>query len=162
MKFKSKVLRNTHRKAFHNSIDYPCTLCDYVGKSEPLLKQHKINKHDEEGLYQCRFCPIVMSKMKDLTIHIRDCHDSLRRDRNSCSQCDRKFTKGYHLKNHVKAIHEGIRFPCDQCEYRAMEPSNLRCHKLLHHDANKYPCPECDFWGNQAKLKNHMKNKHKA
>ena len=162
MKFKSKVLRNTLRKACHNSIEFSCTLCDYVGKSKHLLKSHNKNKHDKEGLYQCKFCPIVKSKMKDLTIHIRDYHDSHNRYKYVCSQCDRKFTKMYHLKNHVKVIHEGIRFPCDQCEYKAREPSNLRHHKLRHHDEDKYPCSECDYWGNKVKLQYHMRNMHKA
>ena len=161
MKFKSKMIRNAHSEAFHQSIEYPCTLCDYVGKSKYVLQSHKRNKHDEEGIYQCKFCPIVKSKLKDLTIHIKDCHDNLRRERFSCTQCDRKFTKSYHLKIHVMAIHEGVRFPCDQCEHKAMDPSNLRNHKLMHHDANKYPCPECDYWGNQVCLKTHMRNRHK-
>ena len=160
MKFKSKALRNTHREAFHKQIQYPCTLCDYVGISKPSRYNHIRKKHEGEGRLQCKFCPMVKSKLQDLTIHIQDCHDNLGKYKFSCTQCDRKFTKTYHLKNHIKAIHEGVRFPCDQCEFKAMEPGNLRNHKLMHHDANKYPCPECDYWGNQVNLKNHMRNKH--
>ena len=46
-----------------------------------------------------------------------------------CQQCN--YAAGYssHLKDHVEAIHEGVRYPCNQCTYKATEKGNLQAEQ---------------------------------
>ena len=54
--------------------------------------------------------------------------------RYSCDQCDYKGTSKSHLTSHVKSIHEGVRYPCDQCDYKATRTRYLHGHQLTNHN----------------------------
>ena len=38
------------------------------------------------------------------------------------------------LSTHIKAIHDGVKFPCDQCDYKATWKQHLLKHKKSRHD----------------------------
>ena len=44
-----------------------------------------------------------------------------------------KSTKSRNLKQHIKRIHEDMRYPCDQCDYIAKHSGNLKQHKESKH-----------------------------
>ena len=50
-----------------------------------------------------------------------------------CEKCDYQAIKGSHLKAHIKAKHEGIKFPCNMCEYKASFSSDLKKHQRRIH-----------------------------
>ena len=42
-----------------------------------------------------------------------------------CAQCDAKFQYNYLLRQHVQAIHEGIKFQCPECKFYFHEKKKL-------------------------------------
>ena len=68
-----------------------------------------------------------------------------------------------HGMMHIKAKHEGIKYPCNQCDYVATQQSNLKTHKKYKHMGIRYPCEQCDYAATQqGSLKRHMKRKHEG
>ena len=41
------------------------------------------------------------------------------------------------FEQHIKSIHEGIKYECQQCDYRANFPAALRIHKETKHSISK-------------------------
>lgn len=61
----------------------------------------------------------------------------------TCDQCDKTFKQKGHLGVHLKAVHQGIRFPCSICDYKATTKGNLkqhvgRRHKFVDNDMIDY------------------------
>ena len=151
---KNEITLKNHIKTVHDLVEYPCSICDYLG-SLSAIRAHINTEHKE--YFQCKYCTFIAQEKTAVTLHSKNEHSV----NIKCSFCEKVFTKSYHLKNHVKVHHEGIKFPCNQCDYQANEPSNLRTHKITYHDSILYPCPECTFSGNHLNLKRHIKMKHK-
>jgi len=54
----------------------------------------------------------------------------------ACERCNFKGKQKSHIIDHLKSVHEGIRYPCDHCTYKATTTSSLyrhvrRKHKVL-------------------------------
>ena len=80
-----------------------------------------------------------------------------------CPQCDYKTSKMWHLKPHIKSMHEGIKYPCQQCDYQSSDLSNLRQHIKVVHEGLRFTCPElnCDYKTTRSNiLKYHLQIKH--
>ena len=45
-----------------------------------------------------------------------------------CNQCESTFDRHSDRMAHIKAIHEGLKYDCNQCDYRANQQSNLTTH----------------------------------
>merc|ERR1719342_1732498 len=75
-------------------------------------------------------------------------------NRYSCDRCNYKTSHLHHLQNHIKSIHEGVKFPCDQCNSKFTDPSSLR--KDI-----KYPCDQCSYKATQmGSLRTHIRSFH--
>ena len=48
-----------------------------------------------------------------------------------CAQCDAKFQYNYLLRQHVQAIHEGIKFQCPECKLFSREKKLFFSKKKL-------------------------------
>ena len=48
------------------------------------------------------------------------------------------------FQDHIKSVHEGIRFSCEQCDYKATSRANLKKHVQGRHAARTLPCDYCD------------------
>ncbi|KAL3276082.1 hypothetical protein HHI36_020803 [Cryptolaemus montrouzieri] len=49
--------------------------------------------------------------------------------KHKCNQCDYQANEKYKLKQHVEAVHLGIKnYKCDQCNYRTYRNSDLKQH----------------------------------
>ena len=51
-------------------------------------------------------------------------------------------------KQHIKVIHEGVKYPCNQCDYKAKWKSSLLTHMKSKHDITS-PCDQCDYKAKQ-------------
>ena len=79
-----------------------------------------------------------------------------------CDKCDYKATKTFNLRQHIAAIHEGVRYSCEQCDYKATTPSNLKQHRKCRHEGVKYPCDQCTYIASQPfSLHYHVKSNHR-
>ena len=47
------------------------------------------------------------------------------------------------LAEHIRAVHEGVKYPCTQCNYQATSKCNLGRHQRGIHEGVKYPCRKC-------------------
>ena len=77
-----------------------------------------------------------------------------------CNRCDKHFVQRKHLYEHIRNVHEGIKFSCNDCGFEAIRKTLLR-HIQNVHEGIKYPCDFCDFIATRKdKLYTHKKNKH--
>jgi len=81
----------------------------------------------------------------------------------ACDRCTRTFKTRHNLKQHIKAVHEKVRYDCDQCNHKASTKSNLRIHKESQHEGIKYDCDECEYTTTiKSRLKKHKETKHET
>ncbi|XP_023321213.1 zinc finger Y-chromosomal protein 1 isoform X2 [Eurytemora carolleeae] len=162
---------------------FPCSECDYVAGSTSYLRIH-IKKHKETSS-MCDQCDHIASNEGNLKIHIDNIHNKsviyscdqceykgyskpalyLHRKRHSehhlCDQCPYVGKLKANLKNHIRVVHEGLRFPCDLCNHMAISRGHLKTHKEAVHIGKKYPCDLCTFSAsNKTNLKEHKACKH--
>ena len=69
MIFSLRPLLVKHKEKQHEISEYPCMLCDFVGKKYSYLKQH-VEAHHEEGKFHCDQCTYVASTKSRLKVHI--------------------------------------------------------------------------------------------
>ena len=73
-----------------------------------------------------------------------------------CPECDKRFTRAYHLKTHM-LIHTGKQHLCPECSKRFALASSLKRHMLIHTGEKQHACPVCDKRFTRAyHLKDHM------
>ena len=78
-----------------------------------------------------------------------------------CDHCDYKSLQSGNLQQHIKSIHEGVKFPCDQCNYKAAHSSTLKQHIKSKHDGVRYPCDHCNYESSVPKnLRRHIRSFH--
>lgn len=95
-------------------------------------------------------------------VRSKDYHIVMYHDKFKCPMCDSLFTQKSAVLGHIKAKHEGVRWPCDRCDYVATQKAGLKRHVLSKHFGKRWPCDRCNF---QAKdpdnLKRHLRSKIK-
>ena len=81
-----------------------------------------------------------------------------------CAQCDAKFQYNYLLRQHVQAVHEGIKFQCPECGKEYNKRQTLNSHiKYVHEKVREFSCPFCSYAASQnSDLKKHMRRVHKV
>ena len=60
-----------------------------------------------------------------------------------CDKCDRVYVDMSSLNRHIKATHDGVKYPCDKCDYRAAHAFHLKQHKKSLHKGVTHSCSEC-------------------
>ena len=50
-----------------------------------------------------------------------------------CNHCDYRAKQKCHLKPHIRAKHEGVKFSCNMCDYKASYSHHLNLHKRNKH-----------------------------
>ena len=80
-----------------------------------------------------------------------------------CSQCDYQTANRIHFKNHVDAVHEGIKHKCSSCEKTFSDKSNLQKHIQSLHECIRYKCNQCDKeFTSKAMLMRHIQSDHEG
>ena len=79
-----------------------------------------------------------------------------------CTQCNKGFTTKYSLRNHVRIIHDNIRYACKMCPKVFAYDFHLREHNDFVHLNKRLDCNKCEkkFISYRA-MKQHMKLVHK-
>ena len=61
-----------------------------------------------------------------------------------CDKCDQKFARMETLKEHVKVVHENIRYSCSLCQMTFNTKVTFRYHNIQIHSTDKrYECKVC-------------------
>ena len=55
------------------------------------------------------------------------------------------MSKKGNLLAHIRAAHEGVKYPCVQCLYQATTKGSLNLHRRSVHEGTKYPCGQCEY-----------------
>ena len=81
-----------------------------------------------------------------------------------CEQCSKTYSYNDSLKNHIRAIHEGLTFACSQCDFETAKESNLKVHIRIQHELVRYACNQCDFteFTRKSDLKIHIESLHEG
>ena len=83
-----------------------------------------------------------LASIQDVTKHISNLHDEYILQ--ICPICDDKFEREYHLKKHLKQVHDGEmpskeekKLQCAKCEMRFKKKINLAHHFATFHIQNR-------------------------
>ena len=78
------------------------------------------------------------------------------------------YSLEFGLKQHVQAIHEGVKYTCDQCGKQVTQKQSLKLHvQTLHiqsaHEDTKFTCSQCDKqFTSKGYLKLHIQSAHEG
>ncbi|XP_053688216.1 zinc finger protein 62 homolog [Sabethes cyaneus] len=141
-----------------NDEVFPLTI-----KSEEILEQKvslnrandgscKLLRHKRD-FNQCPVCGVIVkSKLKHHLMR----HSVPGGRPFKCSECDRAYSFKRSLNDHVRQVHENIRYPCDICEKEFVSRDVLRIHRKLHLDES-YQCDICaQTFQQRVYLRKHM------
>ena len=63
-----------------------------------------------------------------------------------CNHCGKSFSRAEHLKRHVKAVHEGVKdHVCNHCETSFSRADKLKRHVKAVHEGVKHACNHCEM-----------------
>ena len=178
-----------HKKSKHESIRYPCDLCEYTATQLSSLKQHEESKHKVIRI-PCDQYDFAAKDLLKLKLHKHPEHEGIHF---TCDECNYAASRLSLLKVHKERKHEWNRYPLDQREYSptrhpALEKgkefsdvgirskiqkedgyletnmtSSMELRKVSEHKRSKYSCNECEFsseW--ELILKSHKKSVHRS
>ena len=75
---------------------------------------------------------------------------------NKCESCQTTFTQRSAMLKHIRAKHEGIKYPCNFCDFKAAEKCQVKRHEESIHEGIRYSCNQCKFQATRAEtIKNH-------
>ena len=161
--FKQKKKFKIHVKSTHREgKKFKCELC---GKntfwSKILLMKHTRKIHKGHKKNKCKLCPEFFPRSGLLKNHMKSVHG-----KENCDICD-KFYDVYHLKKHIKIVHEGknpkdeeFRFKCESCDKSFASAQRLKGHYQCVHEGKTSKCDLCDKILGEYPLKHHIRQVH--
>lgn len=169
-----------YKKKWRENVSF-CLICDLECGSKELLEEHKaqtgfvcrictlgFKKHSDLETHffshkpvKCDFCQEICFTRKDLHLHKKKMHESLRLQ---CDVCNQTFARNRTLKAHkiIKHSGSGIKYKCVVCEKTFMVRHQLYNHLIKVHNAfESQECKFCDkLFPGPENLKQHIKSKH--
>jgi len=166
--FSSKKTKYAHMRGIHGICsknikkEKPavsmCPICGEKKKSEHNLGQH-IKKFHENAFPEPRVCHLC-TDIKQLRnrkyhtpysfeLHMRQIHSGGAEGKVVCEYCCKEFIGSigkckFALKEHIQAVHMGIRKACDECGKTFISNIVLNKHKKhVHRKEGAYPCKAC-------------------
>ena len=148
-------IKSTHMKAFYEEYE----------KSVAVAQKTIIPTLN----YKCGYCSEAFEMDYDLKTHILRCdsaktvgmlkenaanekYEKINVTKNSenstkeqhCMKCDKTFNNTWHLKCHIKNVHEGYKHKCNNCEKEYKSLGSLVLHKKSVHLGITYKCNQCE------------------
>uniref|UniRef100_H2Z6I8 C2H2-type domain-containing protein n=2 Tax=Ciona savignyi TaxID=51511 RepID=H2Z6I8_CIOSA len=97
-----------HHVRYKHSDDRPfaCPYCPYRSKESYDLQVHT-SFHQSDLLYNCHVegCDYAVRSLQNLRYHFRTKHMEGKAKCYACHLCEKKQTTGFHLTNHLRAVH---------------------------------------------------------
>lgn len=139
--FKVSLKRGRNRgrpriKSYYDGrTEFPCHLCDYIGKKECHLEYHIKRNHSQklicdicnkqfgynwdlkrhreqvhaDASFFCHICSKAYKVKKSFEEHLRSHEDGYVKSRYPCTECDKTFSAKQVLDNHMKFKHLGVK-----------------------------------------------------
>lgn len=160
--------KNRGRPRIKSYIDgrteFPCNLCNYIGKKESHLEYHIIRNHSQKFI--CDICQKQFGYNWDLKRHREQVHAEASYICHICSKAY-KVKKSFdeHLKSHEVGYVKSV-YPCTHCDKSFSARQVLDNHIKIKHlgmkqkEKQKYLCQTCgaEFY-HKYSYQSHM-NKH--
>jgi KRAB domain-containing zinc finger protein len=129
-----------HKKRKHDTKDFPCADCAYVGKTKAKYEYHRETKHPDQE-YLCDKCDV---RFTSRSAHSRHMHHQHKYQPRSCDQCSYTGKSGIHLRLHIRSKHSPLSFEqCPQCSFQSKKRTTLRYHVRVTHEGIKFQCDKC-------------------
>ena len=146
-------------KGLKSQAKYHCPECDKVFNDSSNMKKHYNNFH--LGLrYRCDDCNTIYKDINGHRKHMKSFHEGIIYN---CEQdnCEKSFTRAYHLKSHIEDVHHGKTYPCSNCDFTANSKPYLKQHMQYKYEQLAYQCDYCDHHTiGLSKLKLHVDRIH--
>jgi len=166
--FSSRKTKFAHMRGIHNISnkgvkkekpgDCICPTCGENKRSDHNLQQH-IKKFHENAFAEPMTCSLC-SEVKQLRnrkyhtpysyeLHMKQIHSGGSEGKVVCEYCCKEFIGSigkvkFALKEHIQAVHMGIRKACDECGKTFISNIVLNKHKKhVHRKEGAYPCKSC-------------------
>jgi len=165
--FSSKKTMYAHLRSIHGVSNKTvkrekqvtmCTICGENKKSEHNLSQH-MKKFHENPYPEPITCPHCTNTKQlrnrkyhtpySFELHMKQIHSDGAEGKLVCEYCCKEFIGSigkvrFALKEHVQAVHMGIRKTCDECGKTFISNIVLNKHKKhVHRKEGCYPCKAC-------------------
>ena len=133
-------------------------------KSQKLSLSSEAGEISKPRILFCRLCKDKFDNKEQAQRH-QQIHKKLKRQSYGpylCDQCDRKYTQGRKLREHIEKFHEEKLHKCDQCDKGFTTLYAMRKHKRRAHREKLY-CSQCDAnFRLEGALNSHIELQHKG
>ena len=158
-KFLGKQSLQLHvRRHFKEEPKHQCVepKCSFVTSSNYKLTQHINGTHLKLRPFKCEVCGAAYKRKEHLQKHSKNAHSGSDNTKNfKCEKCDYSTNDSRCFKNHVSAVHLGLRpYKCETCGITFTQKPHLNTHmKTVHLNIRPHSCNVCDstFASRQAK-----------
>ena len=174
-RFTNRSNISDHIKRMHHKETFKCLECDYVAKTQRVLRVH-IGLHHGVKYFACEFCHYTGGYQYVISRHIRTNHaGELTEDQRknlsiqTCQNCGFKSDKSK-IKEHVKYCfnNKDRKFQCQVCKNLDLNAifknsSSLTYHMKEKHSSNPFTCEKCQYkTGHESRLRRHRKLHEKS
>ena len=125
------VTNNVHEEITEESIE------EILDQEEPLIDNIITDEHIFETEDAMKNVEVIIKNTKinaeDTLNSDRKQKENLKLKRFPCKECDYVAKNVRHLKVHIEAIHEGIKYNCKKCKAVSSSKSNLIRHTRVKH-----------------------------
>ena len=143
MKFSRNGTLRRHVQTVHEgATKFSCSKCDFKSNRKDLLDRHAAKVHDERPEeFKCSGCDFSAASLYKLNRHETEAHTPSF----VCSECGQGLPTESQLNEHLRRVHEGVRFSCPNCDFTADRMSTITCHvRRFHSDGSaKFKCDQC-------------------
>ncbi len=99
---KTQLVHNAHMET-HKNCEYPCSKCDYVGRTKMAIYSHQlVHMSRDQMSYKCEQCNWAGKRKIELKMHYRK-HSTARLYH--CGHCGKSYKHNHGLTRHLKEKH---------------------------------------------------------
>ena len=132
---------------------------EYIEYDEDDIKGNLLSRN-ETNKFECNICLKKLKCPASLRGHIKDQHHTLEKQ-HVCKECGQIFKHSSEMKNHIKAIHRGVKYKCDICGHALRSKMAIKGHISSVHDKITFKCDLCEkTFRNKWGLKRHKISIH--
>jgi len=160
---------NKHKKAAHEGVYYECEECGRRFGEKGNMRKHFQSVHLKQKNFKCPTCGIKFAQKVVLVRHIKTVHDQVKSF--ECEHCGKYFGLAHERKNHIEALHLGLRYSCTWrggCGYTTGWKQQLPYHvRRVHTKEWSWECQLCEdqkgiWWGciHPGEMEKHKAKNH--
>lgn len=156
--------RNYSRHMKRHISEFKCSQCSHSFDDQESLDQHHKAKHSDVLL--CSYCGKNYNYRSALNEHIRVKHEQSAK-MFPCVQCDKKFTRVGHLKDHINTHYDCTPYTCPYCDRSYSKKASFSRHvRECRGQTRSHPetmCHECSrTFSSATALRDHHDSEHRG